>query len=73
MQFPGVEKVEWKVESPSKVNLNMKLDQPAMECEVAATSATTAASPELSFDMSKTKFLALYEELNQAQSMLRSV
>ncbi|POM75397.1 Hypothetical protein PHPALM_7509 [Phytophthora palmivora] len=70
-QFPGIEKVEWKVESPAKVNLKLKLDQPAVDCNVATTAIN--ASRELSFDMSKSKFLALYEELNHAQSLMRSV
>ncbi|KAG7391735.1 hypothetical protein PHYPSEUDO_003810 [Phytophthora pseudosyringae] len=66
-QFPGVEKVEWSVETPSKVILNLKLDQPAVECNVAST----AASRELRLGVSKSKFLALFEELSQAQSLLR--
>ncbi|KAG1692353.1 hypothetical protein DVH05_025523 [Phytophthora capsici] len=68
-QFPGVEEVQWKVEPPSKVILNLKLDQPAVECNVAST----ASSRKLHLNMSTDKFLALYEELNQAQSLLRSV
>uniref|UniRef100_A0AAV1TR67 COMM domain-containing protein n=1 Tax=Peronospora matthiolae TaxID=2874970 RepID=A0AAV1TR67_9STRA len=68
-RFPGIEKVKWNVEADSRVSMHLMLDRPVMECDVA----TTAASSELSFDMSKAKFLALYEELRQAQSMLRSV
>ncbi|CAI5740105.1 unnamed protein product [Peronospora farinosa] len=68
--FPNVEKVEWKVETASKVMLNLKLDQPVLECDMMTRIPTTA---ELRFDMSKSKFLALYEELNQAQSLVRSV
>ncbi|KAG6972516.1 hypothetical protein JG688_00003943 [Phytophthora aleatoria] len=70
-QFPGVESVEWKVEAPSKVILNLKLDQPVMECNVATTAAPE--SRELHLNMSKNKLLALYEELSQAQSLLHSV
>ncbi|ETM46804.1 hypothetical protein, variant 1 [Phytophthora nicotianae CJ01A1] len=70
-QFPGVEKLEWKVDTPSKVILNLKLDQPVVECNVATTAASE--SRELCLNMSKNKFLALYEELSQAQSLLHSV
>ncbi|KAI9979602.1 hypothetical protein PInf_028706 [Phytophthora infestans] len=71
-QFPGVEKIEWKVEKdPSKVILNLKLDQPVVECNVATTAAPESC--ELRLDMSKNKFLALYEELSQAQSLLHGV
>ncbi|KAF1781223.1 HCaRG [Phytophthora cactorum] len=70
-QFPGVESVEWKVKAPSKVILNLKLDQPVMECNVATTA--TPESRELHLNMSKNKLLALYEELSQAQSLLHSV
>ncbi|OWZ10422.1 hypothetical protein PHMEG_00016730, partial [Phytophthora megakarya] len=63
-QLPGVEKIEWKVEAPATVKLKLKLDQPVVDCNVAAT---VNASRELSFDMNKSKFLALYEELTQAQ------
>ena len=66
--------MKWKVEAESKVSMDLVLDQSIVECDVATPSATTtAASAELSFDMSETKFLALYEELREAQSMLRSV
>ncbi|KAL3656318.1 hypothetical protein V7S43_018810 [Phytophthora oleae] len=68
-QFPGIEEVEWKVEAPSKVILNLKLDQPAVDCNVASTASTR----ELHLNVSKDKFLALYEELSQAQSLLRGV
>uniref|UniRef100_M4BX17 COMM domain-containing protein n=1 Tax=Hyaloperonospora arabidopsidis (strain Emoy2) TaxID=559515 RepID=M4BX17_HYAAE len=70
-RFPGIEKVKWNVEADSRVSMHLMLDRPVMECNVATTPA--AASSELNFDMSKAKFLALYEELRQAQSMLRSV
>jgi hypothetical protein len=64
-----VETLEWKVAAPSKVHLNLKLDQPVTEC----TSSSATASRELHFGVSKTKFLALYEELSQAQLTLRSL
>ncbi|KAG6604587.1 uncharacterized protein IUM83_14060 [Phytophthora cinnamomi] len=70
-QFPHVEQVEWEVEAAT-VKLKLKLDQPAMDCGVAVP-ATATAEHELSFDMDKSKFLALYEELSQAQSLLRGV
>ncbi|CAI5709578.1 unnamed protein product [Hyaloperonospora brassicae] len=73
-RFPGIAKMKWKVEAESKVSMDLVLDQSIVECDVATPSATTAAaSSELSFDMSEAKFLALYEELSEAQSMLRSV
>ncbi|RLN64114.1 hypothetical protein BBP00_00003647 [Phytophthora kernoviae] len=67
-QFPGVEKLEWEVET-SKVKLKLKLDQPVMEC--GAVSTTTAASHELNVEMSRDKFLAMYEEITQAQMLLQ--
>ncbi|KAG7400374.1 COMM domain-containing protein 4 [Phytophthora boehmeriae] len=70
-QFPGVEKLEWEVENPSKVKLKLKLDQPAMECD--ALTVTTSSSHELNIEMSRDKFLALYEELTQAQMLLQGV
>lgn len=73
-QFPHVEQVEWKLEeAPSTtVKLKLKLDQPVMDCGVAAASIPGEAGHELSFDVDKSKFLALYEELSQAQSLLHS-
>ncbi|CAI5747253.1 unnamed protein product [Peronospora destructor] len=66
-RFPNVKKVEWKVETSSKVMLNLKLDQPVLECDMTTT--TTPTSADLSFSMSQPKFLALYEELSQAPSL----
>ncbi|CEG49325.1 hypothetical protein L917_08320 [Plasmopara halstedii] len=68
-QFPGIQQVEWKVEDSSKVTLNLTLDQSVIECNLA----TKSPSHELCFDMSKNKFLALYEELSQAQLMLQKL
>ncbi|KAE9047903.1 hypothetical protein PR003_g886 [Phytophthora rubi] len=73
-QFPHVEQVEWEVkEAPSTtVKLKLKLDQPVMDCGMVAASTPDAIGRELSFDVDTNKFLALYEELSQVQSLLRS-
>ncbi|KAI9920641.1 hypothetical protein PsorP6_000983 [Peronosclerospora sorghi] len=71
-RFPGIKNVDYKVEASSKITWDLKLDQPAVECDVMTTPVRAAPSPALSFDMTKLKFLALYEELSQAQSILHS-
>ncbi|CAH0522165.1 unnamed protein product [Peronospora belbahrii] len=71
-RFPNVKTVEWKVEASSNVLLKMKLDQEVLECDMAITSATSDTRHVLNFDMSPIKFVALYEDLSQAQSILRA-
>lgn len=70
-QFPSIEKLEWKVGSSSKVKLDLKLDQPVLECGVISTSSASGDGDELHVEMSRDKFLALYEELAQTQRMLQ--
>ncbi|TDH72982.1 hypothetical protein CCR75_002077 [Bremia lactucae] len=58
-KFPGIEKVEWRVKNSHAINLNLRLDQPIMDCNVA----TMSECCDLTFEMTSNKFLALYEEL----------
>ncbi|TYZ61825.1 hypothetical protein PybrP1_010890, partial [[Pythium] brassicae (nom. inval.)] len=87
-EFPHIQKTDWRVRPASSetnaspevaVDLNFELDRPALECAMRPAGGAKreaggggGASSLLELTMDKDKFLALYDDLLQAQALLQS-